>query len=240
VGQRLRNERERQRIGLRELARRVDVSASLISQIELGRATPSVGTLYAIVNELSISLDELFFEASGPAGAGNQSRGAPTDNARRPQLSSPATEGNHDASHPSARSVEPKAPSPNIGGPIVRRGERQVIHLEAGVTWERLTHATERGVDFLHVIYEVGGASAAENSLIRHAGHEYGHLLEGRLGVTVGFETYELLPGDSISFASTTPHRLYNAGETPVSAIWFTLGRDDPEVRRGVEPAAPQ
>ena len=63
VGQRLRTERERQKIGLRELARRVNLSASLISQIELGRATPSVGTLYAIVTELNLSLDELFFEA---------------------------------------------------------------------------------------------------------------------------------------------------------------------------------
>src|SRR3954447_11671545 len=61
VGQRLRTERELRKIGLRELARRVSVSPSLISQIELGRATPSVGTLYAIVNELNISLDQLFF-----------------------------------------------------------------------------------------------------------------------------------------------------------------------------------
>jgi transcriptional regulator with XRE-family HTH domain/quercetin dioxygenase-like cupin family protein len=235
VGQRLRTERERQRIGLRELARRVDVSASLISQIELGRATPSVGTLYAIVNELNMSLDELFFEASGMASAANQSQVASVDNARRPQPPSPSTDGNEDAAGPaSARSVGSKAPSPNAGGPVVRSGERQVIQLEAGVTWERLTPATERGVDFLYVIYEVGGASAPENSLIRHMGREYGHLLEGRLGVTVGFETYELLPGDSISFASTTPHRLYNIGATPVRAIWLTLGRDDPEVRHGV------
>jgi transcriptional regulator with XRE-family HTH domain len=45
VGRALRAEREHQRIGVRELARRVDVSPSLISQIELGRALPSVGTL---------------------------------------------------------------------------------------------------------------------------------------------------------------------------------------------------
>src|SRR3954447_23074968 len=68
VGYRLRDDRQRQRIGLRELARRVGVSASLISQIELGRATPSVGTLYSIVNELDMSLDELFFRASGSSG----------------------------------------------------------------------------------------------------------------------------------------------------------------------------
>src|SRR3954454_22935429 len=63
VGSRLRAERERQRISLRELARRLDLSASLISQVELGRATPSVGTLYASVSELGISLDEVFDRA---------------------------------------------------------------------------------------------------------------------------------------------------------------------------------
>ncbi len=50
---------------MRELARRVGVSASLISQVELGKASPSVGTLYAIVNELGLSLDELLLGSSG-------------------------------------------------------------------------------------------------------------------------------------------------------------------------------
>jgi transcriptional regulator with XRE-family HTH domain len=60
VGQRLRSERERQQISLRELARRLAISPSALSQIETGRSRPSVGTLYAIVTELEMSLDELF------------------------------------------------------------------------------------------------------------------------------------------------------------------------------------
>jgi transcriptional regulator with XRE-family HTH domain len=190
IGPRLRAERERRRIGLRELARRVDVSASLISQIELGRATPSVGTLYAIANELGLSLDELF---TGEA----------------------------------PRQLEP-VPS----GPVVRAAQRQVIHFESGVTWERMSPPADHGADFLYVVYEVGGASAPEDSLVRHGGREYGHLLEGRLGVTVGFETYELAPGDAIAFDSSAPHRLFNPGDVPARAIWFVVGRDDPRVIR--------
>jgi transcriptional regulator with XRE-family HTH domain len=60
VGQRLRAERERRGVSLRELARRVGISPSALSQIETGRSRPSVGTLYAIVSELELSLDELF------------------------------------------------------------------------------------------------------------------------------------------------------------------------------------
>jgi transcriptional regulator with XRE-family HTH domain len=218
VGRRLRAERERQKIGLRELARRVNLSASLISQIELGRATPSVGTLYAIVTELNLSLDELFSQATGEA--------APAP--RRQELDE------HDPSHPPIRTVTPLAPRPvaEAPNPVVRTSERQSIHLGSGVTWERMSPPTDHGVDFLYVVYEVGGASAPERSLIRHGGREYGHLLEGKLGVTVGFDTYELLPGDAIAFDSTTPHRLFNAGDVPAKALWFVVGRDDTRVTR--------
>jgi transcriptional regulator with XRE-family HTH domain/quercetin dioxygenase-like cupin family protein len=216
VGQRLRAERERQKIGLRELARRVNLSASLISQIELGRATPSVGTLYAIVTELNLSLDELFFEATG----GEAPRRQGVDE--------------HDPSHPPIRTVTPLAPRAPVEAPnpVVRTSERQSIHLGSGVTWERMSPPTDHGVDFLYVVYEVGGASAPERSLIRHGGREYGHLLEGKLGVTVGFDSYELLPGDAIAFDSTTPHRLFNTGEVPAKALWFVVGRDDTRVTR--------
>ena len=240
VGQRVRAERERQRIGLRELARRIDVSASLISQIELGRATPSVGTLYAIVNELDISLDELFFEATKvPRNPGSRNHDATVQEGQSPDdVQTSST--NDDASHPPKRSLEAlDAPRSDYnrepGVPrasVVRSGQRHTIRLGSGVTWERMTPDLEHGVDFLYVVYEVGGASAPEDALIRHVGREYGHLLEGRLSVTVGFETFEMLPGDSISFDSTTPHRLFNAADTRAEAIWFVVGRDDARITR--------
>ena len=63
VGGRLRAERERRGIGLRELARRVGVSPSLVSQIELDRVNPSVSTLYAIVTELGMTMTDVFGDA---------------------------------------------------------------------------------------------------------------------------------------------------------------------------------
>src|SRR5512132_2418327 len=73
VGQRLRAERERHGVSLRELARRLAISPSALSQIETGRSRPSVGTLYAIVSELDMSLDELF---ASPRAAGAATPGA--------------------------------------------------------------------------------------------------------------------------------------------------------------------
>src|SRR3954452_12420552 len=69
VGQRLRVERERRGLSLRELARRLEISPSALSQIETGRSRPSVGTLYAIVSELDLSLDELFGSQRAAAAA---------------------------------------------------------------------------------------------------------------------------------------------------------------------------
>ena len=52
VGVHLRARREEQGVSLRELARRLSISPSALSQIETGKSRPSVSTLYAIVSEL--------------------------------------------------------------------------------------------------------------------------------------------------------------------------------------------
>lgn len=189
IGDRLREERVKAGISQRELARRLGLSASLISQLESGLSKPSVGTLYAIVTELGLSLDRVI-------------RGEEFD-------------GGH-----------ARVPSTERVSPLVHPGERQVIDLASGVRWEELTAETEDGVDFLHAIYEVGGASTPDESLMRHHGREYGYIISGQLGLQIGFQTYELNPGDSIAFDSTEPHRLYNRGDEPVHAIWFVVGRE--------------
>src|SRR5256885_7500994 len=61
LGPRLREVRSARRLSVRELARRVGCSASLISQIERGVSVPSVGVLYALATELGSSLDYLLF-----------------------------------------------------------------------------------------------------------------------------------------------------------------------------------
>ncbi|HEX5039396.1 MAG TPA: helix-turn-helix domain-containing protein [Candidatus Limnocylindria bacterium] len=183
IGEQLRARRQEVGWSLRDLAERLGVSPSLISQIERGRANPSVSTLYSIVQALDISLDELLF------------------NERRPT-------------------------EPPIGGPIQRSTERHRIRLASGVLWDRLTTVSEPGVEFLHVTYEVGGASSPEDAFQRHAGHEWGYVLSGTLTVTIAFRTYTLEPGDAVSLDSTTPHRLANLGDVPAHAIWFVLGRD--------------
>ena len=59
IGDRLREERVKSGLSQRELARRLGLSPSLISQLESGQSKPSVGTLYSIVTELGVSLDRV-------------------------------------------------------------------------------------------------------------------------------------------------------------------------------------
>lgn len=67
IGARIRVAREAAGVSLRALAARLDVSPSLLSQIERGLAQPSVATLWAIVTALNLSLDALF---AGPGDDG--------------------------------------------------------------------------------------------------------------------------------------------------------------------------
>lgn len=110
-------------------------------------------------------------------------------------------------------------------GPVLRAGDRPTIELASGVHWERLTPTEEGGVSFMHVRYDVGGASCPPDALLRHPGRDYVVLIEGRLGVKVGFEDYELHPGDSIVFDATTPHRLWTIGDQPAIAVVVVIGR---------------
>ena len=205
VPRRLRAERERRGISLRELARRLKISPSAISQIETGRARPSVATLWAIVTELGMSLDDLFAHEAGASAEA----GAP-----------------------------PAAPEPPPTAlPVVTEATREALQLATGVRWERMTADTDPDVDFIWVVYDAGGSSSPEDSFIRHAGREYGLVLSGRLEVTVGFETRVLGPGDSISFDSTTPHRLRNTGDEPATGVWVVVGRrSDPRAETGPAP----
>ena len=195
LGPRLRAIRLRHGVGLRELARRVELSPSSISQIETGKLRLSVRTLYALASEFGVTVDEILFEEFAAPKSPRASR-AP---------------------------AEP-------GLAVQRSSDRPSISLNPGVRWQRLMFWGDEDVEFLEATYEPGGASSPENELVRHNGHEFGHVLSGTLRVVVGFDQYVLEPGDTITFPSSIPHRLVNDGPDRVRAIWVVRGRRGAEV----------
>src|SRR3954452_20293537 len=169
LGPRLRAIRLRRGIALRQLARRLDLSPSSISQIETGKIRPSVRTLYALASEFGVTVDEILFDEPPAHSAG----------------ASPA--------------VEP-------GLAVQRVDDRPAIQLTSGVRWERLMFWGDEDVEFLEAIYESGGASSPDASLVRPSRHEFGHVLSGTLRVVAGFDESVLGPGAWITFPSSTPH----------------------------------
>ena len=187
IGPRLRAQREQLGLSLRELARRIGVSASLISQIERDKVNPSVSTLYALVRELGLGMGDLFATDGTLAGPLPSARAA--DAARHPR--------------------PPRADQPRL-----RR------HLGAAHR-RRATRASSSSASST----TSAASPCPEDSLVRHGGKEYGYVISGRLGVRIGFDAYDLGPGDSISFDSSSPHRLWTIGDRPAEAIWVVVGR---------------
>jgi transcriptional regulator with XRE-family HTH domain/quercetin dioxygenase-like cupin family protein len=289
IGERLREARRLRGVTVRGLARAIDVSASLISQIETGKSSPSVSTLYAITTALGISIEDVFGDpgavsrrdrgmapgviamddseqdgsgqdgseqiapgvfAVGPpelvgqfepvavgsgaaAGSGGSASGASgavgtNGTAMDPSGGGEAGFGRADADHlgqsVTSQGLRMLARKRRVG-PLVRAGDREVLQLDSGVTWELLGQLPEGHVDFLRITYNPGGSSSGAGVLMRHSGTEYGHVLSGQLTLTLGFETYVLGPGDSISFDSSMPHAYANHGTEPAVGVWFVLER---------------
>ncbi len=196
LGPRLRAIRRSRGLSLRELARRLELSPSSISQIETGKMQPSVRTLYALVSEFGVTVDEVLFDQASPT-----ANGPPT----------------------TASESSPAGAGPGLA--VQRAKGRPGITLNSGVTWERLMFWGDEDVEFMEATYEPGGASGPADALVRHSGHEFGHLLSGTLRVVVGFDEFVLEAGDSITFPSSTPHRLSNEGSVTARAIWVVRGR---------------
>jgi transcriptional regulator with XRE-family HTH domain len=212
IGEKLRAVRQERKMSLRELAMRAEISASMLSQIETGKAFPSVRSLYNIATALSVTVDHFFPEQNNqPAEEGFSSISA------------------GDLTASEMRSVHlnrnigdtAEFNPPMASSPIVHADGRPTIELNGGVTWSRLTALAEKDAEFLEIDYAPGAASGANMS--HHGGREFGFILEGELTVELGFESYTLEAGDSIIFESTTPHRLRNKGFSSMRAIWVVI-----------------
>jgi transcriptional regulator with XRE-family HTH domain len=213
IGEKLRAIRQQHQMSLRELANKADVSASMLSQIETGKAYPSVRSLYNIADALAVPVD-YFFPEQG-------SNNAPSFASDANVLGAMTASEMREASVQRATTAIESVLRARSAAPVVHAKNRPTIELKGGVTWSRLTMFAEAGAEFLEISYAPGATSGANMS--HHEGREFGVILEGELVVELGFETYTLRAGDSIIFDSTTPHRLTNQGAQPMRALWVVL-----------------
>ena len=245
LGGRLKRARQKSGLALREVARQLGVSASFVSQMENGKSTPSVATLYSMAQLLDVSIDELFSGEHVDA-VGDHNPTAPNASAHNASTHNAST---HNASAQGASAYDVSALAPGaasaggaepisrsaLGSPadawpndqvrprisVTRPGERKRLEMDTGVVWEQLATNTGAELDFMCIFYPPHSTSTNDKRMLQHAGSEFGYLLEGELEVTVGFEVVELRAGDAIGFDSSTPHLLTNKSDRPARGIWF-------------------
>ena len=214
IGEKLRAVRQKRQMSLRELARSAEMSASMLSQIETGKAYPSVRSIYSIAAALDVPVDYFFPEQAN----GGAVPPPEPDTITSGELTASEMREAQVGRAPTEPTRHPQSPTP-----VVHADARPTIELKGGVTWARLTALPEPDAEFLEIRYVPGTSSGANMS--HHEGREFGLVLEGELVVELGFEIHTLRGGDSIIFDSTTPHRLVNKSSEPMRALWVVFSR---------------
>lgn len=243
LGLQMRVARKEARLTLRELARRLGVSPSFLSQIENGKSQPSVATLYAMAQVLKVSIDDLF-TAEGSTATSREMSGVKVMSRSEqeslgestPDMASVLNEASQLRQEGGISGVsETAARRADLGSlsavwqdasdvarlSVTTPGKRTRLVMDTGVVWEQLATNTAHQLDFIEILYPPGASSISDQRMLRHHGFEYGYLLEGELEVTLGFETFVLHAGQAMGLNSSIPHLFRNPGDTPARGIWF-------------------
>jgi len=174
IGARIRELRVRRGLSLQAFSELTGLSVSMLSIVERGKTSPSIGTLVVICSVLGVQMGDLL--VGGP-------------HAER--------------------------------DPVSRAGGQPVLETSSGVLRRILRDDPARGVEIAINEYAPNTGSALEP--VRHAGYEYGTVLEGELTVEVDGTRHVLGPGDLISYESSRPHRIWNYNKVRARALWVNL-----------------
>jgi transcriptional regulator with XRE-family HTH domain len=168
----MREIRKGKHLALREVAEYAGVTPSLISQLERGKANPSLSVLSLIANCLEVSVGSLV--------DGSENR---TDRS-----------------------------------PVLHKRNRKTLITKGNARFQLLSQHCDLNCEF--ILNEWGPGTSTGVEEVRHEGVECGLLLQGQLKVVLGEKCYVLKAGDSITFPSTTPHKISNPGPETAVGVW--------------------
>lgn len=117
--------------------------------------------------------------------------------------------------------------TPGDGGAVLVRAEsRESVETGAGSALQRVVGAIDDAdIDLWHVTHAPGRGSRREPDAepLAYRGELVIMVDVGRLHVTVGEDDYDLGPGDTLHFKTTTAHAWVNRTDAPASAYFFAL-----------------
>jgi transcriptional regulator with XRE-family HTH domain len=196
LGGRLRELRQQTGVTLRELAARLAISPSAVSQIERGVLRPSVSRLIAYVSALGVPLSAVF-----------------------------ETEPEKSPEGPDGDGAEPGGAEPSRFA-IRRAWEVAPLELGGGVTFRRLAPAATPGLEFFESVYPPGASSNMHGQLLQHEGFEVGTVTAGELTIDFDSDVVTLAAGDSITYPCDRAHLISNRSASVVAvATWIIVNR---------------
>jgi DNA-binding transcriptional MerR regulator/quercetin dioxygenase-like cupin family protein len=101
---------------------------------------------------------------------------------------------------------------------LVRPNQRKILEATPDVRMELLAWGQTAMEPHLFRVKPGGGSGESYS----HEGEEFLHILRGKFEIWLdGKEHYNLRPGDSLYFESSTPHRWKNPGRTETWLLWI-------------------
>ncbi|PSJ59185.1 helix-turn-helix domain-containing protein [Kumtagia ephedrae] len=103
---------------------------------------------------------------------------------------------------------------------VLRREARPALPVSEGCRKMLLSRRPIHEFEVYAGHFDVGGSTGAE--AYTHGGrHEMFVVLKGTVELTLGEERFVLREGDSVEYATSTPHRTANVGDTPAEVLWI-------------------
>lgn len=114
----------------------------------------------------------------------------------------------------------------SLGVAMTSRADRDVLETLPGTQLERVVgHIPGAAIDVWRVTHESGEGAGCKPGVkrLQYRGELIVVVESGELCIDVGEDEFQLKEGDSLHFKTSIPHRWYNRGTAPASALFFGL-----------------
>lgn len=171
IGAKIRELREGKNLRIKDLASMISCSCSMISQLERGKADPSISMLKKIAAALGVNIVDFF------------------------------------------------AFSPQHDEVVTREADRIPMQLRR---WDARIQSLVRdvGTKKMQPFYTVIKPGGGSHGMYSHEGEEFGVVLQGKMELVLGENTFEVGANESFYFSSQTPHDWNNKGNEDVVVVW--------------------
>lgn len=102
---------------------------------------------------------------------------------------------------------------------VTRRDSRPIVSFGRGARKALVTPKPFHSLEVVVAEFEPGG-STGDEPYTHGDSEEVFFVVRGEVELHLGGETFELGPGDSVQYRSSTPHRVHNLGSEPAEVLF--------------------